>query len=109
MDIVDQLRHYPKMVSTDGFRFYKTSDNCATCAEAADTIDSLRAQVAALEQDAKRYRWLRDKFTRIGVSAWPDCDDATDGPAVVRELRVMEHFRPTDAASTDAAIDAAMG
>lgn len=28
--------------------------------EAADEIERLRAQVAELEKDAKRYRWLRD-------------------------------------------------
>lgn len=29
-------------------------------ADAADEIERLRAQVAELEKDAKRYRWLRD-------------------------------------------------
>ncbi len=32
----------------------------ATAAEAADTITELRSRVAELEQDAARYRWLRD-------------------------------------------------
>ena len=43
IDIFERLRNYPKVVSTDGLRFYKTTDKCATCAEAADVIERLRA------------------------------------------------------------------
>ena len=39
-------------------KYASASDRCNAMLAA---IDSLRAQVAALEQDAKRYRWLRSR------------------------------------------------
>lgn len=63
--------------------------------EAADTIDSLRAQVAALEQDAKRYRWLRDKARSV------DWTEAINGWSWTQHCRI-------GAQGMDAAIDAAM-
>lgn len=38
----------------------------ADLSNAADTIDALRAEVAALRQDAARYRWLRSRFRVFG-------------------------------------------
>jgi hypothetical protein len=46
-DIIDRLR------SVHGLR-------TTLCAEAADEIASLRAQLEAAQADAERYRWLRD-------------------------------------------------
>lgn len=50
--------------------------------EAADTIDTLRAQLAETQRDAERYRWMRDKETSegwdiIGRSGTPDAIDAS--------------------------------
>jgi hypothetical protein len=112
-DIVERLRN--RNGRPDGFGIGPV------CDAAADEIDRLRLQLerqknewlswdakrAALEQDAVRYRWLRDKFTRLLITAHPDCDQG-EGPSIVREIRVCDHFRAADAASTDAAIDAAM-
>lgn len=56
-------------------------------ADAADEIERLRAQVAELEKDAKRYQWLRD----VGDATW-------------RPFGIREGY---SAAAADAAIDAA--
>lgn len=60
----------------------------------------------AVLEDAKRYQWLRDKFTRLIIHAWPNYDHG-QCPCVVREINVSKNFRATDPESTDAAIDAA--
>ena len=76
--------------------------------EWAERAKSAEARIAApaVLEDAKRYQWLRDKFTRLIVHAWPNYDHG-EGPCVVREINVSENFRVTDPESTDAAIDAA--
>lgn len=56
-DIVTALRS-----EMDGIEFV-ASGSCeplSICLEAADEIDRLRAEVAALRKDAERYRWLRN-------------------------------------------------
>lgn len=59
----------------------------ADLSNAADTIDALRAEVAALRQDAARYRWLRDGE---------------------RTLREWDSIRDLWESTLDAAIDAAL-
>ena len=71
--------------------------------------DALRAQVAALEGDAGRYRWLRDKLSRIACNVNPGWEAEQAETTKIESLWVMEHFRATDPESTDAAIDAARG
>jgi len=39
---------------------------CIRGPQAADAIVALRAEVAALRQDAARYRWLRSRFRVFG-------------------------------------------
>jgi hypothetical protein len=63
--------------------------------EAADTIQSLRARVAELEQDAARYRWLRDGDWRPFDYEWLRDIDAIGMGSNYEEV-------------LDAAIDSAM-
>ena len=79
---------------------------CQICEQAAEIAD-LRAQVAALEGDAGRYRWLRDKLSRIACNVNPGWEAEQAETTKIESLWVMEHFRATDPESTDAAIDAA--
>ena len=53
-DIVERLREQAELVPVVPRAPWKAM------AEAADEITRLRAQVAALEGDAGRYRWLRE-------------------------------------------------
>ena len=50
-------------------------------ADAADEIERLRAQVAELEKDAKRYRWLRNQPRKLpaGQSGIMACKWEADG------------------------------
>lgn len=63
--------------------------------DAADAIEALRDQVAALEQDAARYRWLRD------VARTVDWSEYISKTAYRHNCRI-------GGAGMDAAIDAAM-
>lgn len=67
----------------------------------------LREEVAGLREDAERYRWLRDKLSRIAVRVNVAWDAEQAETTKIESLWVMEHFRATDPESTDAAIDAA--
>lgn len=64
-------------------------------------------EVAGLREDAERYRWLRDKLSRIACNVNLAWDAAQAETTKIESLWVMEHFRATDPESTDAAIDAA--
>ena len=52
------------------------------CNDAADTIDTLRAQLAEAQRDAERYSWLRMNRlwlkANLPTIAAPDFDDAID-------------------------------
>ena len=52
-DVVQRLREFARDYTTTSFH-----DDLIN--EGIDEIERLRAQVAELEKDAKRYRWLRD-------------------------------------------------
>lgn len=64
-------------------------------------------EIEGLREDAERYRWLRDKFSRIACNVNLAWDAAQAETIKIESLWVMEHFRATDPESTDTAIDAA--
>lgn len=75
-----------------------------------DDIERLRAQVAELEKDAKRYRWLRERVNSIVFDTGAFWDEGA-GKVVtyVRSIKDIESLRrPLRSDSVDAAIDAAM-
>jgi hypothetical protein len=68
------------------------------CLLAAAALESQARRIAELEKDAERYRWLRDQFPSIS-------------PAITCQMWSAERDRWEnffDAASLDAAIDAAL-
>lgn len=69
-----------------------------------------RTQVAELEKDAKRYRWLRERANSIVFDTGSFFDKEADQIVVyVRSIRDRESLRrPLRTDSVDAAIDAAM-
>lgn len=69
----------------------------AIMAEAADRIDALERENAALRKDAERYRWLRDNMVQDGANY--------DGFMSTRDLFPRGNEYP---GNLDAAIDAAM-
>ena len=89
-----------KLVSS-GLLHEKTTSAHAHSAGA--TIERLAAAVAALELDARRYRWLRGNMTRLVCDA-----PGSESPRKVREVWVQERHAPTDAESVDAAVDIEM-
>ena len=69
------------------------------CSEAADTIDTLRAQLAEAQRDAERWRWLKDHARIFRQS-----------PDMSGNHYWMVHATTTLRGPTlDAAIDAAKG
>lgn len=84
MDIVDRLRERMAPLNDPDLND-----------DAADTINALRAQASALEQDAARYRWLRD------VARTVDWSEYISKTAYRHNCRI-------GGAGMDAAIDAAM-
>lgn len=97
-DIVERLREQAELVPVVPRAPWKAM------AEAADEITSLRAQVAALEGDAGRYRWLRQQNCildsgRSGIFTAIRMTEA-DGGFSHNDLIAMEGM--------DAAIDAAL-
>lgn len=92
------------MQAAEEFSMSKYASASDRCNVMLATIDSLRAQVAALEQDAKRYRYLRHEFRREclllegpAAGVWCDCENEHGELILLTE------------GDLDAAIDAAMG
>jgi hypothetical protein len=86
--------------------------------------DTLKAELAAIRavpvadvnaglvEDAARYQWLRDNFTRLIVSTTPVClGENDDGTLILRtyvqHVYVNENFRFSVSESVDQAVDAA--
>jgi hypothetical protein len=92
--------------------------------DASETASVLRAELAAIRavpvadvnaglvEDAARYRWLRDNFTRLIVSTTPVClGENDDGTLILRtyvqHVYVNENFRFSVSESVDQAVDTA--
>ena len=74
--------------------------------EPREAFAKLQAEVAALRKDAERWRWLRANFGAIVVDT-----EWRGGPAegrYVRSVTLNPLLGPTEPASIDAAIDAAL-
>jgi hypothetical protein len=100
-DIVERLREQAELVPAVPRAPWKAM------AEAADEITRLRAQVAALEGDAGRYRWLREHVSgHRAVSSARPATFAFPGPMVLTPLGDI--MRGSVAQHLDAAIDAAL-
>ena len=74
--VADELRLAARTIAMAGLDVWGD-----LCKEAADTIDTLRAQLAEAQKNEKRYLWMRDKETSegwdiIGRSGTPDQIDA---------------------------------
>lgn len=73
-DVVQRLREFARDYTTTSFH-----DDLIN--EGIDEIERLRAQVAELEKDAKRYRWLRNQPRKLpaGQSGIMACKWEADG------------------------------
>lgn len=98
MTLQERLRNTPNW-SRESFEHWKTATLTYDRApfEAADRIDALERENAALRKDAERYRWLRDNMVQDGANY--------DGFMSTRDLFPRGNEYP---GNLDAAIDAAM-
>ena len=66
--------------------------------------DALAAEVAALREDAERWRWVRERFTQLRVDTYRP---PLSGMTTVQSITVNNGFSPPIPETVDAAIDAA--
>jgi hypothetical protein len=95
-DLIERLKAWADPISSG----YEVPRAGQALLEAADALERLTAENAALRKDAERYRWLRNKSVWHETSPWAvrwnDPDDTAKGES------------PCDGKNLDAAIDKAM-